>query len=212
MSSSYNFNITQGCSFLVYLNATNSDGTKINLSGYAARGIVRDQYSDIKYILNLNPTPIEPFDSGVLLISGAAQDTLNLPVGEFLYDIEITSSNYGLKVAEGSFVVNPSTYVTGVFVPPSFDTQSVVISSGNLTLSNASVYIFNGNSNVNWIMPTSNTSIGTLYYVKNRGSATINVTGINGDTFYLNQYLHSLNVNSGESYIMISDGQTWNIN
>lgn len=212
MSISYNFDITQGCSFLVYLNASNPDGTAINLSGYSARGIVRDQYSDVKNLFNLNPTPIEPFSSGVLLISGSAQDTQNLPVGEFLYDIEITSSTYGLKIAQGNFVVNPSTYVTGVFVPPSFNTQSVVISSGNLTLSNASVYIFNGNSNVTWILPSSNTSIGTLYYVKNRGSAIINLTGLNGDTLYLNQYIYSLNVNSGESYIMISDGQTWNVN
>jgi len=110
MANSYDFNINKGCSFLVYLNIQNSDGSYINLSGYSVRGYVKNQYSDSGFILNLNPTPIYPLESGILMISGAASDTNYLPAGEFNYDVEIyNSGDCSSLVLNGDFNIYPST-------------------------------------------------------------------------------------------------------
>ena len=109
--NSYNFHITKGCSFLVYLNVTNSDGSYVNLSGYTSRGLVKNMPGDTGYIFDLNPLPTEPLVSGTIMISGSATGTRYIPDGSFIYDIEIISSdnNYALKVLNGDFKVSPST-------------------------------------------------------------------------------------------------------
>src|SRR5260221_9507835 len=117
MSNSYDFNITKGCSFSVTLNAQNSDGSYINLSGYSARGYVKNFYNSTGVILNLNPTPVAPFESGQILVAGTAQSTASLFEGSFLYDIEIYSSTYGLKILNGNFNIFPSTSEPVTFIP-----------------------------------------------------------------------------------------------
>ena len=106
--SSYNFNITVGTSFINYLNINNSDGSFVNLSGFSCRGGVRNNYSDTGYLYNLNPT-VSAW-SGVVMVSGGASTTSNLPCGSFYYDIEIfNSGDYALKVLNGDFNIFPST-------------------------------------------------------------------------------------------------------
>ncbi len=109
MANTYDFNITQGCSFLAYLNCQNSDGSYINLSGFSARGLVKNQYADTGYLYNLNPQPIEPMVSGIIMVSGSSSSTSGFLAGEFSYDIEIYNGNCALKVLYGDFSVNPST-------------------------------------------------------------------------------------------------------
>lgn len=105
----YNFSITRGCSFLVYLNIQNSDSSYVNLSGYSARGKVKAQPGDTGYIYDLNPQIIEPKISGLLMFSGSAYSTSGLACGQFLYDAEIYIGDYALKVLNGDFIVYSST-------------------------------------------------------------------------------------------------------
>lgn len=110
MANTYDFNVVKGTSFLIYLNVQNSDSSYINLSGYSARGYVKNQYSDTGYLLNLNPVPIEPLVSGTIMISGSDILITGSPIGMFKYDIEIyNSGNYSLLVLDGDFNINPST-------------------------------------------------------------------------------------------------------
>ena len=111
MANTYDFNITQGCGFLVYLTAQNSDGSYINLSGYTGIGYVKNFYGDSNTIFNLNPTLTNPLESGVIAISGDYFKTANLPVGSFEYDIRIMNGISSIKVLNGDFNVLPSTSV-----------------------------------------------------------------------------------------------------
>lgn len=121
MANTYDFNITQGTSFLVFLNAENSDGSSINLSGYNTRGYVKNQYGDNFYLYNLNPTTIYPLESGIVAISGNSTGTMLLPAGSFLYDIEIYNGFNSIKILNGDFNVFPSTSIkqpTGILEFP----------------------------------------------------------------------------------------------
>ena len=135
-SNSYNFCITAGESFLVYLNAQNSNGTPINLSGFSARGIVLNNYSDTGYIYNLNPSPILPFESGIIEVQGTAQSTQSLIPNSYIYDIEIYNNSYALKILNGDFNVYPSTSFnyngfTGSAPTPATNTPTLNIGTGS---------------------------------------------------------------------------------
>ncbi len=107
--NTYDIKITQSTSFLVYLTCQESDGSYINLSGYSARGKVKHEYGCSNYLYDLNPQPIAPFESGIVMVSGSATSTSGLACGSFLYDIEIYQSDFALKVLDGDFIVYPST-------------------------------------------------------------------------------------------------------
>lgn len=114
--NSYNFNVIAGNSFLIYLNIQNSDGTYINLSGYFANGYVKSSYSTNIYLLNLNPQPISPFESGIIMIGGDATGTMNLPIGNFVYNVDIyNSSNYVAGVLKGDFNIYPNAAINDLY-------------------------------------------------------------------------------------------------
>ena len=107
----FNFNVTVGCSIIYYLNVNNYNGTPINLSGYSCRGLVLNMPGDTgNYIYNLNPQPVQPYSSGIILVSGGASTTTGLLPGSYLYDIEIYSSgDFAIKILNGDFNVQSST-------------------------------------------------------------------------------------------------------
>jgi len=207
-----NLNVIQGTSFLVYLNAQNTDGSPINLSGYSAVGYVKNQYSDTGIILNLNATPVQPFNSGIIAISGSSYTTSSIPVGQFIYDVILSSSSKGIEVIEGSFNVYPSPSVNVVaYSGGTINPNTVVSNSSYLTLSNSSIYIYNGSGNAVWVLPSVSNSVNTVYYIKNRGGATLNITGVYPDQIYSTSPVYSFNILSGQSYMFNDDGQYWDV-
>ncbi len=103
--SNYNLEITQGDSFILNVNATNSDGSYINLSGYGVRGQIRYQYSSTNVMMDLQPV-IASQASGLISINVPGTGTAALKVGVFPYDVEITgSNNYCLKYLRGYALV-----------------------------------------------------------------------------------------------------------
>lgn len=107
MSDKYDFSIICGSSFSTSLTVNNSDGTKMNLSGYLASGFVKYKYSDTGRILNLNPYIDPSYSSGIIVISGSGAATSSLAAGRYVYDVEISKNEYILKPIRGSFFVEP---------------------------------------------------------------------------------------------------------
>lgn len=108
MANTYNLTILQGDSFSLRVNASNSDGSYINLSGYGARGSIKYSYSNTGILLNLNPTIHNSFVSGIVDIYVSGSQTESLPVGIFPYDIEVTGSNgYVNKFIRGYANISP---------------------------------------------------------------------------------------------------------
>ena len=107
--NSYNFNIIQGSTAIIQINAKDDNDALINLSGYSARGKIKEKYSNTGILLNLNPTVNSSFISGIVNISISGSLTAPLPIGEFPYDVEVfnidESSVY--KVAQGFVGIYP---------------------------------------------------------------------------------------------------------
>jgi len=104
----YNIESTQGNTLLLSLTANDSLGNALNLSGYNARGYVKDLYSSTGIMLNLNPTVDPSYINGIINISGNSEAIAAMPVGKFPYDLEVyNSGGYVTKFLRGYFYVYP---------------------------------------------------------------------------------------------------------
>jgi hypothetical protein len=111
----YNFNVYQGAEVNVTLTLTESDGNATDLTGYVIRGVVKHRYGDSTALLDLAPSVSDPATSGIISISIPATPTSQLPVGQFVYDIEKYPTNNAeavSKVVKGFFNVHPETTTT----------------------------------------------------------------------------------------------------
>ena len=112
MAAIYDFNITQGDQFTARLTVTDSDGT-MNLSGYTARGHLKNKYSDTGKLLDFAPVVVSGDSSCSLCASGyvdinlLGSQTKDLPVTQGVFDIEIYKGDYVTKVAVGNVNVSP---------------------------------------------------------------------------------------------------------
>ena len=118
MATVYNFSATQGSQLSVRLNVKDASGDAIDLSGYGARGVVKYRYSSSTNLVDLAPTIVSG-TSGVALQSGlidvylSGSQTAEMPIGDFVYDIEKyptgASNTEGAvdKILAGSFLVYP---------------------------------------------------------------------------------------------------------
>jgi hypothetical protein len=110
MATSYNITGYQGDYIQLTLNLKESNGTSVNLSGYAVRGQVRAGYGATGIILNLNPT-ITSIPSGIIAIDIDSYISADIPVNDYVYDIErypsgILTGN-SIKLMRGKFSILP---------------------------------------------------------------------------------------------------------
>jgi hypothetical protein len=112
MSSNYiNLDINQGESYCITLNASDSNGDALNLSGYNARSYIKSYYSQTGY-LEFTPL-IVSITGGIMNFSLTSYETESLPVGKSVYDIELYQTGIsGLdtevtKLAKGYINVYP---------------------------------------------------------------------------------------------------------
>jgi len=110
MATFYNFTGYQGDYIQLSLNVVDSSGSAISFSGYDVRGQVRASYGSTGILLNLNPT-ITSYSGNASSISINSYISEDLPVGEFVYDIErypsgITTGD-SIKLLRGKFSVLP---------------------------------------------------------------------------------------------------------
>ena len=119
MATVYNFDASQGSELNVRLNVKDTNGNAINLSGYGARGVVKYRYSSTDSLIDLSPTIVsgtsgDAWVSGDIDIYLSGTQTVNLPVGQFVYDIERYPTGAGedangavVKLMKGDFNVFP---------------------------------------------------------------------------------------------------------
>jgi len=110
MATNYNISIYQGDYFQASLSVKDSNSNRINLSGYDVRGQVRNGYGSTGILLDLNPSVTSQV-SGIINIVINSSVTKDLPVGQFVYDIErfpsgIPTGNT-IKLMLGKFSVSP---------------------------------------------------------------------------------------------------------
>jgi hypothetical protein len=115
MASTYNLDISQGETYSIRLNAKDSTGTRINLSGYTARGVIKYRYGNTGYLLDLDPDVVSGTNgnalaSGFIDINLIPSQTSSLPVGQFVYDVEISGGTTVFRVVQGKAVVNPEVH------------------------------------------------------------------------------------------------------
>jgi hypothetical protein len=111
----YNFTVHQGAEVNVTLTLTESNGSATDLTGYAVRGVVKHRYGDSATLLDLVPSVSAPATSGIISISIPATPISQLPVGQFVYDIEKYPTNNAeavSKVVKGFFNVHPEATTT----------------------------------------------------------------------------------------------------
>lgn len=106
MSETYNISAIQGSTLLLNITCRDSAGIPLNLTNYNVRSYVRDKYSATGIALNLNPIIYSPATSGIVQISGNADDMANLKVHQYIYDVELSgANNYVFKPIRGIFSV-----------------------------------------------------------------------------------------------------------
>lgn len=105
----HNITVLQGSDITFTITLKNSDGEIIDLTNAGVRGQVRASYGSDEVLLNLNPT-IQNAIGGLIRVSIDDPVCSSLPVGEFVYDIEIfPTSGFAsvIKVLKGKFSVLP---------------------------------------------------------------------------------------------------------
>ena len=106
MAFSFDIQITQGSTEDLRLIASGSDNSVINLTNYGASGQVRRSYGSTGVIYDLSPSVNSNFyPSGFLDIS--VSSTADIPVGRFVYDVEVYSGSDVTKTHAGKFTVTP---------------------------------------------------------------------------------------------------------
>jgi len=89
----YTLNIIQGATFSEVFYIKDATGAYVNLSGYTASGYIKNRYSDSGSLLNISPQVDPSYISGLVNVYISGNQTLALPVGQFLYSLSIYSAD-----------------------------------------------------------------------------------------------------------------------
>ena len=98
----------QGATLDKTFTATN-DGNPVDWTGYTAALQVRQFYGSDTPVLSLSTgSGISALSSnGEITITATATQTAAIPAGNYVYDLELTSGSYKIRLLEGTFVVTP---------------------------------------------------------------------------------------------------------
>jgi cellulose biosynthesis protein BcsQ len=100
-----NFTIDRGVDFLTAIRIK-IDGAPIELTEYSFSSKIKKHYgSSTSY--NITITPTAPTDEGLVDLSISAEDSADIPVGRYYYDLLATNNATGFvtKVVEGTILV-----------------------------------------------------------------------------------------------------------
>jgi hypothetical protein len=108
MAGTYDITCEQGATFQRVITWKNSAGNPINVTGYSAVMQVRDGACAQPKIIELSTTNGRIVTGGALgtiTLTISAADSDDLPVGQFVYDLEMTNAGNVTRLLEGSFTV-----------------------------------------------------------------------------------------------------------
>jgi hypothetical protein len=94
MASTYDFNITQGSTASFNITLNDADETPMDFTGYSIRGSIKLRYSDTSPLVNFSPS----VSGNVITIDLTSAQTMFLPVGVAVYDIERYTNSYDSEV------------------------------------------------------------------------------------------------------------------
>lgn len=110
MATKKNFKIQQGSIFLKLFTFKHKvTELPYDLSGYAARGKIKEDY-DSNTIIDITLEVQDPPTDGKLLAKILPEDTASIEAGSYIYDIELyhlIDTDYVIRVVEGKVTVSP---------------------------------------------------------------------------------------------------------
>jgi hypothetical protein len=103
----YDITADQGSTFQRRFQYLDAEGSAIDLDGYTARMQVREAFEAGTILALVSPGGgIEiTAGSGILDVTASAAQMEALPVGDWLYDLEIVQGAFVTKLVRGRFVV-----------------------------------------------------------------------------------------------------------
>jgi hypothetical protein len=104
-----NLIIDQGATWNITFTYKNSDGSPINLTGYTAALQLRTSYDAASAALSLTSGSgiVLGGTAGTIAVTATATQTGALTAGEYVYDLEITSSSVVTRLVQGRITVTP---------------------------------------------------------------------------------------------------------
>ena len=106
--ATYNFTCYQGATLDKTFTVTNS-GTPVDWRNYTAKMTVR-QYTNVNDAAVLTLTTGSGITAGAndgkIIIQATATQTGAIPQGNYVYDIELTSGSYVVRILQGRFTVD----------------------------------------------------------------------------------------------------------
>lgn len=129
-----------------------------------------------------------------------------------------TSIDWNNRVLSGNWnatnlTINGATISGGGGIGTGAFVLSLVQSSGNITgsqiLGASPFYVFTGNS-ATWTLPSIASTIGRLYFIKNRGNS-LTVAASGSDMVFVDASYPSYNIGAGQGNIFANDGNFWNV-
>ena len=111
MATKVNLSIDQGSDFSASLTAKDAAGNTINLTGYNARAKMRYAYStgqatDFTATINSGVAGAG-FVSGLVDLSLTSTQTSGLVVSDQVYDVELYSGDYVVRIQQGIVSISP---------------------------------------------------------------------------------------------------------
>ena len=109
MAGTYDITCEQGATFQRVITWKNANGTAINLGGYTAAMQVRDGRCSQTIVVTLstaNGRIALGGAAGTVTLTIAAADSALLPIGEFVYDLELTIGATVTRLLSGTFTVS----------------------------------------------------------------------------------------------------------
>lgn len=104
-----NLIIDQGATWNITFTYKNSAGTPINLTGYTAALQLRTSYDAASAALSLSSGSgiVLGGTAGTIAVTATATQTGALTAGEYVYDLELTSSLVVTRLVQGRITVTP---------------------------------------------------------------------------------------------------------
>jgi hypothetical protein len=157
-------------------------------------------------------------DASLLVYNSAASKWENqiLSGGATITNTGVVTINYPQSISSSSsptfagITINGPESVNGTLNVNGSLNASPSITSGSVTLSGKAFYVNTG-GNVTWTLPSVASSLGAMYFVKNRGSGNATLTPSGSDFLYYTSPISSYLIRPGEGYILTCDGSFWNV-
>lgn len=105
--SLYNIDIYQGNDFAITVTAKDCAGSAMDLNEYSISGSISRYYSSSSALCNFEFSKIVPFSGGVFVASLNNITTSSLPVGQYVYSIDVVRSGSVTNILNGYTNINP---------------------------------------------------------------------------------------------------------